>query len=130
MNGHSYVEQELRRAGVPFRMEDNAIVRCADPDLLNTIADRLDERILQQRASFWATRLAPRFSPRERALCQLDYQWSVAQIEFAQDVIFKRRAHLHDLFQRAVEIGVALGRATPDLADLRAPHQPPLSRQA
>ena len=77
MNGHSYVAGELRRADVPFRMEDNAIVRCADPDLLATIADRLDERILQQRANFWTTRLTPRFSARERAKCQLHYQWSV-----------------------------------------------------
>ena len=36
----------------------------------------------------------------------------MAQIEFARDVIFRRRARLHDLFQRAVEIGVALGGAT------------------
>ena len=112
MNGHSYVAGELRRAGVPFRMQDNAIVRCADPDLLTAIADRLDDRILQQRANFWTNRLTPRFSSRERARCQLAYQWSVAQIEFARDVIFQRRARLHDLFQRAVEIGVALGGAT------------------
>ena len=44
MNGHSYVAGELRRADVPFRMQDNAIVRCADPDLLTAIADRLDDR--------------------------------------------------------------------------------------
>ncbi|MDE2811712.1 MAG: hypothetical protein OXM01_01730 [Gemmatimonadota bacterium] len=112
MNGHSYVAGELRRAGVAFRREDNAIVRCTDPALLAAIADRLDERILQQRANFWASRLAPRFSARERAACQLHYQWSVAQIEFARDVIFQRRARLRDLFQRAVEIGVALGGAT------------------
>ena len=36
----------------------------------------------------------------------------MAQIEFARDVIFRRRARLHELFQRAVEIGVALGGAT------------------
>ena len=112
MNGHSFLAGELQRAGVAFRMEDNAIIRCADPDLLNTIADRLDERILQRRASYWASRLAPPFSARERATCQLRYQWSVAQIEFARDVIFQRRARLRALFQRAVEIGVALGGAT------------------
>ena len=44
MNGHSYVAGQLRRAGVAFRMEDNAIIRCAEPDLLSTIGDRLDER--------------------------------------------------------------------------------------
>ena len=58
-----------------------------------------------------ASRLAPRFSPRERAACQLEYQWSVAQIEFARDVILHRRVRLHALFQRAVEIGMALGGA-------------------
>ena len=41
VNGHSFLAQELRRGGVSFRMEDNAIVRCAAPDLLTTIADRL-----------------------------------------------------------------------------------------
>ena len=119
MNGHSYVAQELQRAGVRFRMDDNAIVSCADPDQLITIADRLDERILQRRANYWAARLTPSFSNRERALCQLHYPrraagrpGSVAQIEFARDVIFQRRARLRELFQRAVEIGVALGGAT------------------
>ena len=112
MNGHSYVAQELSRVGVRFRMDDNAIISCANPDRLNVIADRLDEHILRRRASYWVSRLAPTFSSRERAACHLDYQWSVAQIEFARDVIFRRRARLHELFQRAVEIGVALGGAT------------------
>ena len=38
LNGHSYVAQELRRAGVRFRMEDNAILACADPDALTAVA--------------------------------------------------------------------------------------------
>ena len=112
MNGHSYVAQELWHAGVRFRTDDNAIVGCADPDRLIAAADRLDEHILRQRASYWVSRLAPTFSSRERAACHLSYQWSVAQIEFARDVIFRRRARLRELFQRAVEIGVALGGAT------------------
>ena len=84
--------------------------------------------LLHQRANFWGTRLTPRFSSRERAGCQLAYQWSAAQIEFARDVIFQRRAQLHGLFQRAVEIRVALG-GDPDPAYLRTQHQPPLPRQ-
>ena len=79
MNGHSYVAQELSRVGVRFRMDDNAIISCANPDRLNVIADRLDEHILRQRASYWVSRLAPTFSSRERAACHLDYQWSVAR---------------------------------------------------
>ena len=113
MNGHSYVPGKLSRAGVAFRMEDNAIIRCADPALLHAIAERLDERILQQCANYWFIHLTPQFSARERLGCQLRYHWSVAQIEFARDVIFQRRARLRALFQRAVRIGVALGGATP-----------------
>ena len=104
MNGHSYVAGELRRAGVAFRREDNAIVRCTDP----RVAGR--HRRPPRRAHPAAARQllgqppGARFSARERAACQLHYQWSVAQIEFARDVIFQRRARLRDLFRRAVEI--------------------------
>ncbi|MCY3819045.1 MAG: hypothetical protein OXH52_06735 [Gammaproteobacteria bacterium] len=80
--------------------------------LLTAVASRLDERILRQRASYSGLPLGPRFSPRERAACQLEYQWSVAQIECARDVIFHRRARPHALLQRAFETGVALGGAT------------------
>jgi len=112
MNGHSYLDRRLCRIGVRFRKDDNAIVACADPNALQRLADALDERVLHDRASYWAWRLAPSFTPRERKLCGLQYRWSVAQIEFAQDVIFRRSAPLRNLFRRATEIGVALGGAT------------------
>jgi hypothetical protein len=112
MNGHSYLDRRLRQAGVPFRKDDNAIVACADPNVLRRLGNALDERVLHERASYWAWRLAPSFTPRERTLCGLQYRWSVAQIEFAQDVIFRRSAPLQNLFRRATEIGVALGGAT------------------
>jgi hypothetical protein len=112
MNGHSYLDRELRRLGVRFRKDDNAIVSCADPNALQHLADALDDRLLHDRASYWAWRLAPSFTPRERELCVLQYRWSVAQIEFARDLIFRRSAPLRALFRRATEIGVALGGAT------------------
>jgi hypothetical protein len=98
--------------GIRFRKDDNAIVRCADPDALQRAADLLDERILHNRASYWAWRLAPSFTPRERKMCGLQYRWSVAQIEFSEDAIFRRSAPLRNLFRRATEIGVALGGAS------------------
>ena len=130
MNGHSFLAGELRRAGVAFRMEDNAIIRCADPDLLNTIAERLDERILQQRASYWASRLAPPFSARERARCQLRYQ-----VVSGPDRIRPRR-DLPAPCAAACSVPACgrdrrrARRLDPDPAYLRTPHQPPLSRQA
>ena len=112
MNGHSYLAQQLERRGVRFRKEDNAILGCDDPRALQRLADSLDEDVICQRANYWAWRLSPSFTRRERQLSHLQYWWSMAQLEFSQNVIFRRRAPLGELFRRATEIGVALGGAT------------------
>ena len=83
MNGHSYLAAELRKQQVLFRKQDNAIVGCADPSALQRLADGLDENILRQRADYWAWRLTPSFSRREREACDLHYRWSVAQTAVA-----------------------------------------------
>lgn len=112
LNGHGFLAQQLRRLGIPFRQQDNAIVACARPDRLRQLTAQLNEDLLRQRAAYWAWRLAPSFSRRERELLKLHYQWSVSQIEHSSNVLFRRRAPLRQLFRRATEIGVALGGAT------------------
>lgn len=112
MNGHSYLAQALQREGVRFAKDGNAIIRCTEPDALIRLAAALDEQMIRARANYWAWRLAPSFTARERRRCKLQYEWSVAQIELAKDVIFKRRAPLRELFRRATEIGVGIGGAT------------------
>jgi len=41
LNGHSFIEQELKRAGIGFRKHDNAFLAVADPAALQAAADRL-----------------------------------------------------------------------------------------
>jgi hypothetical protein len=112
MNGHSFLERRFQAKAISFKKKDNAILHCGDPDALLKMGRELNAMTLRQRANHWAFRLAPSFTRRERRLCGLQYEWSVAQIEFSQNVIFRRRAPLRALFQRATEIGVALGGAT------------------
>jgi hypothetical protein len=38
-NGHAWLAKELRRAGIPFRMEDNALVAIADWNKAQVLAD-------------------------------------------------------------------------------------------
>ena len=111
-NGHSFLAKQLRRHGIRFRKVDNAIVGCDEPAMLSELAKKLDAKTLHRRADHWAFRLAPSFSPSQRLVCHLYYQWSVAQIEFSENILFKRRAPMRALFRRATEIGVALGGAT------------------
>ena len=111
LNGHSFLAQELTRAGVAFRQDDNAFLAVADVAALEAAAERLTPRLIEQRCDHWARRLAPSFSPAERTALPLGYRYSVAQIELATDVIFKRSAPLKALFRRATEIGILLGGA-------------------
>jgi hypothetical protein len=90
---------------------DNAILSVADPAALQAAADALTPAVLQARCDSWAARLAPRFSAAERAAVDLRYRYSVAQVELATDVIFRRPSPLPALFRRAVELGVLLGGA-------------------
>src|SRR5438067_11027477 len=111
LNGHSFVAQELSRAGVRFRKVDNAFMGVADVAALQAAADRLSPAVLQRRCAYWVRRLAPTFNPTERAALAPGYRYSMAQMELATDVLFKRSAPLKALFQRACELGVLVGGA-------------------
>lgn len=111
LNGHSFVAQELRRDGVAFRKADNAFLSVGDVAALQTTADRLTAAVLQRRCNYWVRRLVPVFSPAEREALRPGYRYSMAQMELATDVVFKRSAPLRALFQRACELGVLVGGA-------------------
>jgi hypothetical protein len=111
LNGHSFVAQELTRAGVRFRKDDNAFLGVADVDALQAAADRLSAAVVQRRCAYWVRRLVPVFSPAERAALQPGHRYSMAQMELATDIVFRRSAPLKALFQRACELGVLVGGA-------------------
>lgn len=48
-------------------------------------------------------------SPQERGGLGLSYRYSIAHLELATDVIFRRSAPLQALFGRAAELGLLLG---------------------
>ena len=111
LNGHHFVSQRLHRAGVGLYQQDNAILQVADPAALQAAADALTPTVLQERCDYWAAKLAPSFSPAERAARDLRYRYSLAQIELATDIIFAEPSPLRALFRRAVERGLLMGGA-------------------
>jgi hypothetical protein len=111
LNGHSFVAQELTRAGVRFRKDDNAFLGVADVAALQAAADCLSAAVVQRRCAYWVRRLVPTFSPAERTALGPGYRYSMAQMELATDIVFKRSAPLKALFQRACELGVLVGGA-------------------
>src|SRR5215831_3494992 len=67
LNGHSFIEQGLKRAHIGFRKNDNAFLAVDDVAALQAAADRLSPQIIRQRLDYWTFLLGPKFSKRERS---------------------------------------------------------------
>jgi hypothetical protein len=106
LNGHSFIEQELRRAGVGFRKKDNAFLATEDVVELQAAADRLSAPLIRQRLDYWTFLLGPKFSAKERQQMSLSRFYSIAQIEYCRNFIFKRNFPIRKIFERGCELGL------------------------
>jgi hypothetical protein len=112
LNGHHYIERELLRRHVDFRKDDNAFLAVADPLALQAAADRLSAEIIRQRLDYWTLVLGPKFSKRDRQAIHLKRHYSIQQVEYCRNLIFRRHFPIHKLFQRSCDIGLL--RMIPD----------------
>jgi DNA-binding PadR family transcriptional regulator len=106
VNGHHYIENELKREKVAYRKNDNAFLWVADPQALQAAADRLSEEILKKRLDHWTLVLGPKFSEKERKAVALGRQYSINQVEYCRNFIFKRNAPIRKIFERSCEMGL------------------------
>jgi len=106
LNGHSFIEQELNRAGIGFRKNDNAFLAVDDPLALQAAADRLNPELIRERLDYWTLILGPKFSAKERQRINLRRFYAIAQIEYCRNFIFKRNFPIHKIFERSCELGL------------------------
>ncbi len=106
LNGHSFIEQELKRAGIGFRKDDNAFLAVDDAAALQASADRLSPEIIRRRLDYWTLILGPKFSKKERAKLNLSRFYAISQIEYCRNFIFRRHFPIHKLFERSCELGL------------------------
>jgi hypothetical protein len=106
INGHSFMERELERAGIGFRKDDNAFLAVDDVAALQAAADRLNPAIIRKQLDYWTLILGPKFSKKERAQMNLSRFYAIAQIEYCRNFIFKRHFPIHKIFERSCEIGL------------------------
>jgi len=106
LNGHSFIEQELNRAKIGFRKDDNAFLAVDDVAALQAAADKLSPAIIRERLDYWTLILGPKFSAKERKRINLSRFYSISQIEYCRNFIFKRNFPIHKLFERSCELGL------------------------
>src|SRR5207302_10590192 len=69
-------------------------------------ADRLSAAIIEKRLNHWTLAVGPKFSQKERKAIPLNRHYSIQQIEYCWNFIFKRNFPIHKLFERSCDLGL------------------------
>lgn len=93
-NGHNQLAAQLRQAGTDFRLVDNAFVDIEDFERAEQLADRWKVGPLHRLLD----RLARRYCPVVRHF-HTGYHWSLMQVEYATDIVFKSHGDLKTLYE-------------------------------
>ena len=109
LNGHEYLKHKLAKRGIAFEALDNGILSCADPTLMNRLADGLTALTIGRLLRKWLNRLAHPFTPGKRA-AGIRYDVSMLQAEFALTQVFDRPVQGRVFFEEVLREDLDLGR--------------------
>jgi hypothetical protein len=94
-NGHSWLACQLTAAGIDFAKADNAFVRIADWQRAQTLADALSPKDLHRVVDGYAAQCCPVLDVIEQS-----YHWSLMQVEYSTDLVFRSQAMLAPLYEQ------------------------------
>jgi hypothetical protein len=112
LNQHHWLATRMRAEGIRFRQESNAFLTCSDPARLQILADSLTARDIERCAQTWLRAFTPFFTPTERRTASCQHRLFFAQVEYADNLIFNRRAALDALGERLLDANRTIGQPT------------------
>jgi hypothetical protein len=93
-NGHNWLARQLDKAGIGYKLLDNAFVQIDDFDTAQQIADAFPIRTLHRALD----RFAKRYCPVIRQF-GVGYHWSLMQVEYATDIVFRTQRDLAPVYE-------------------------------
>ena len=109
INGHEYLKRQLAKRGIGFEALDNGILRCADPEAMQRLADGLTAERIDALLRKWLARLPHPFSSNDREK-GIRYDISILQAEFARTEVFDRPLAGRVFFEEVMRENLDLGR--------------------
>jgi len=111
INGHEYLKRQLAKWGVAFEALDNGIKSCADPRLMQRLADGLSAEKIDRLLRKWLRRLPHPFPARDRA-AGYRYQLSILQAEFSLTQVLDQPVTGRVFFEEVIRENLDIGRPT------------------
>jgi hypothetical protein len=100
-NGHSWLARRLAAEGIGFTAADNAFVRIADWARAQELADGFSPDRLHRVLDHYAALCCPVLDVFAQA-----YHWSLTQVEYASDLVFRSAATLEPLYEQLIRESV------------------------
>jgi hypothetical protein len=100
-NGHSVVARQMSQRNIEYRVLDNAFGWIADFERAQKLADEFRVQMLHQKLDGFADRYCPVVKQFE-----LNYHWSLDQVEFATDIVFQRQSDLQAIYERLTRTAI------------------------
>lgn len=100
-NGHNWLRSALQDEGINFTLMDNAFMGIENFEKAQTVANNLSIEILHKKLDRFAKLYCPIISQLE-----LSYHWSIMQVEYATDIIFKRQEDLQAIYERLTRTAI------------------------
>ena len=98
-NAHNWLAIQLDKAQIKYELRDNAFTYIEDYDKAQSIADSLDAKDLQNKLDD----LADLYCPVYKAITSTGYHWSLMQLEYATDIIFKDKKTLASIYDNILK---------------------------
>lgn len=130
LNGHAYLERQLRRRGRCIEMASNAVARVADWAALRELAAEPLEPAVRRFGAYWLARLPHGLTADQRA-CLGAYYWYLQGLEVSHNFVFQSADACRPLFETLLRHNQLLG--SPDsirtlFAMSRRPRRPTSSQ--
>jgi hypothetical protein len=100
-NGHNLLAAKLSRQGISYEMRENAFLKIDDWEKAQSLSDHIRTEDLHQVLDILASRYVPFLQK-----YGLIYRWSIMQVEYATDIVFKKRADLGPFYETLVRTAI------------------------
>ncbi|MCD4692000.1 MAG: hypothetical protein K8R79_03715 [Calditrichales bacterium] len=100
-NGHNWLASKLENNNIDYDMHDNAFLDISDFEKAQDLSDKIRIEDLHNVLNILANRYCPVINK-----FGLLYRWTVMQVEYATDIIFKKQSDLQAIYDNLVRTAI------------------------